>query len=82
MIGCHPAGWKAFVWPIPATYGGIWYRRQWFWWKYAVRGLRCWWSGHDMDRVLYEHAHPPFTAWECRSCGNRFAIEYLDYKPP
>ena len=66
--------WR-FVWPIPSTVRGIWYKRQWSWWKYFLRYYWCQVVGHIIVEVDYKYGNPPhFRGIECRRCSHRFII--------
>jgi hypothetical protein len=46
-----------------------------------VRSIYCWWSGHQLETVLFQQLKPPVRSVECKRCGMRFVvIPYKDSK--
>ena len=80
--------WR-FVWPIPATYQGIWYRRQWRWWGRFWKYYWCRIVGHIPYEIDHRYGGAPFSrtiwCWRCseslaqhRTCGENPEHGYAD----
>lgn len=77
---CNDHGLWRFVWPIPSTVGGVWWKRQWMWYKFLYLRVKCSFIGHKWKMNNYPYAPEPFHSLECVSCSLRVAVKATEEK--